>query len=278
MLTWLKNAWSLSGLFPIKMRKPIPLQVAVLTLFPELVEPNFKASILKRARQKGLFEPKVLNIRDFARNKHLTVDDKPYGGGAGMVLQIGPVARAIRVARKQLPKAKVYLLSPTGKRFDQHQAGAMAKARSFILLCGHYEGLDQRIHDHLVDEELSIGDYVLTGGEPAAIVVIDAVARLIPMVLGDEASSRHDSFMDGLLDYPHYTRPPRYGPWRVPDILLTGHHHKVVLWRRREQLKRTLTQRPDLLENVKLSESDRDMLERLKTEISQRKGKGRRMV
>ncbi len=258
------------------MPKPKPLQVSVLTLFPELIEPNLKASILKRAQQKGLVEVTVVNIRDFARNKHLTVDDKPYGGGAGMVMQVGPVARALKAARRQLPDAKVYLLSPTGRRFDQPQAGTMARARSFILVCGHYEGLDQRIHDHLVDGELSIGDYVLTGGEPAAIVIIDAVARLIPTVLGDETSSQHDSFMDGLLDYPHYTRPASYGHWRVPEVLLTGHHRKVALWRRTEQLKRTLTQRPDLLENVKLSESDRDILEGLRTEISQRKGKGRR--
>lgn len=252
-----------------------PLKVSILTLFPELIEPNFEQSILKRAKEKGLFKPRIINIRDFAKNKHRTVDDRPYGGGAGMVMQIGPVARAIRAAKKQ-NSGKVYLLSPTGKRFDQAMAMKMAKARCFTLVCGHYEGLDQRIHDHLIDDEISIGDYVLTGGEPAAIVIIDAVTRLIPSVLGDDASALQDSFSDGLLDYPHYTRPMKYGHWKVPEVLMAGHHKKINWWRRQEQIKRTLNRRPDLLENIMLSDQEQDYLNQLKTERAFKKVEGRR--
>lgn len=240
-----------------------PLKVSILTLFPELIEPNFDHSILKRARQKGLFQPRVINIRDYAKNKHRTVDDRPYGGGSGMVMQVGPVARAIRAAKKNA-KGKVFLLTPTGKRFDQARARQLADTREFILVCGHYEGLDQRIHDHLIDEELSIGDFILTGGEPAAVVIVDAVVRLLPNVLGDEQSAVNDSFSDGLLDYPHYTRPEKYGPWRVPEVLLSGHHANIGVWRRQEQLKSTLTKRPDLLENIKLTVKDSNYIEKLR--------------
>lgn len=253
-----------------------PLKVVILTLFPELIEPSFNHSILKRAQHNGLLDTTVIDIRNYARNKHASVDDKPYGGGAGMVMQVGPVARALRSVKQQ-PKGKVYLLSPTGKRFNQKMAKQLCRERQFTLICGHYEGFDQRIHDHFVDDEISIGDFVLTGGEPAAVVIVDAVTRLIPGVLGDRASAEQDSFADGLLDYPHYTRPVKYGHWKVPDILLTGHHKKVEKWRREQQLQRTLEKRPDLLEKVKLNKDDQQVIDRLKSVQSISKRKSRRM-
>jgi len=245
------------------VKPPATLQVNVLTLFPELIECAFSYSILKRAAEKGLFLPRVVNIRDYTRDRHRTADDKSYGGGSGMVMKVEPIDRALRSLRRQGGTGKVYLLSPTGRRFDQAMAAELARAGQWTLLCGRYEGIDERVSQKLCDGEISIGDYVLTGGEPAAGVVVDAVVRLIPGVLGDEASAEHDSFADGLLDYPHYTRPPSFRGWKIPEILLSGDHKRIAVWRRRQQLTRTLSLRPDLLETVDLSLSDRQALKEM---------------
>ncbi|MEW6515798.1 MAG: tRNA (guanosine(37)-N1)-methyltransferase TrmD [candidate division FCPU426 bacterium] len=221
--------------------------VTILTLFPEILKAAFGQSILLRAQRKGLFEPRLIDIRDYARDKHRTVDDKPYGGGSGMVMKVEPIARALAAARRAGSLGKVYLLTPTGRRFDQAMAQEMAQAQAFTLLCGRYEGIDQRVEDHLCDGAISVGDYVLSGGEPAAYVVVDAVMRLVPGVLGAGDSALLDSFSGGLLDYPHYTRPPRYRSWQVPKELLSGHHHQVTVWRREQQIKLTEQRRPDLI-------------------------------
>ncbi|MCK5218034.1 tRNA (guanosine(37)-N1)-methyltransferase TrmD [bacterium] len=236
---------------------PRSLTLNILTLFPDLLEVSFSYSILKRAREKGLFNPKIINIRDFSRDKHHTVDDKPYGGGSGMVIKVGPVARALYALRRGEGTGPVLLLAPTGRRFDQKMAQKLSRMERFTLICGHYEGVDQRVSEKLCDQEVSIGDYVLTGGEPAAIVISDAVIRLLPQVLGSEESALQDSFSDGLLDYPHYTRPFRYRGWKVPDILISGAHKKVLIWRREQQLKRTMQHRPDLLEKAGLDHEER---------------------
>lgn len=243
------------------MTGPHALRLNILTLFPELVSGAFAHSILKRASDKGLFEPRVVDIRDFTRDKHRTADDKPYGGGAGMVMKIEPIDRALRALRRQGRAGRVYLLAPTGRRFDQAWARELAREKAFTLICGRYEGVDERVPQHLCDGEISVGDYVLSGGEPAAVVVADAVVRLIPGVLGDEASAENDSFSDGLLDYPHYTRPPRFRGWTVPEILLSGDHRRVAEWRRRRQLERTRLHRPDLLANIDLSPVERRFLQ-----------------
>jgi tRNA (guanine37-N1)-methyltransferase len=253
------------------------LTVNILTLFPELIEPAFAQSILKRARMKGLFEPRVINIRDFSRDKHRKADDKPYGGGCGMVMKIEPIARAISAARKRGGTGKVYLLAPTGRPFDQAMARELSQEKQFTLICGRYEGVDQRVEDHFCDGAISIGDYVLTGGEPAAVVVTDAVVRLLPNVLGAEDSAVLDSFSDGLLDYPHYTRPPKYRTWRVPEVLLSGDHKKLTGWRREQQLEMTLRNRPDLLKNADLSTSDLVALEKIKEKAKKKRKASRRI-
>jgi len=227
-------------------KKPL-LKVNILTLFPEFIDQACSYSILKRAREKNIFLPNIVNIRDFTRDKHRTVDDKPYGGGSGMVLKVEPLARALYNLRKTTAMGKVILLSPTGKVFKHNKAKKLAKAKEFTLLCGHYEGVDQRVVDKLCDEEISIGDYVLTGGEIAAGVIIDAVVRLLPGVLGDKDSNIFESFAHGLLDYPTYTRPLTYKRWRVPEVLISGNHKKIQLWRRQKQLEITRQKRPDLL-------------------------------
>ncbi len=236
---------------------PRTLTVNILTLFPDLLEASFSHSILKRAREKGLFHPKLINIRDFSRDKHRTVDDKPYGGGSGMVIKVDPVARALYSLRRGKGTGLVLLLAPTGRRFDQKMAQQLSRLERFTLICGHYEGVDQRVSEKLCDHEVSIGDYVLTGGEPAAIVISDAIVRLLPQALGSENSAVQDSFSDGLLDYPHYTRPFRYRGWKVPDVLISGAHKKVSVWRREQQLKRTMQHRPDLLERAHLDPEER---------------------
>ncbi len=254
-----------------------PLTVNILTLFPELLEASFSQSILKRARMKGLFEPRLINIRDFSRDRHRTVDDKPYGGGSGMVMKIEPIARALAAVRKRYGTGKVYLLAPTGRRFEQSQARQLSREKTFTLICGRYEGIDQRVEEKLCDGSISIGDYVLTGGEPAATVIIDTVVRLIPKVLGAEDSAACDSFSDGLLDYPHYTRPRRYRTWRVPEILFSGNHQQTHAWRRQQQLLRCHDERPDLLEQAKLSAADLKWIEELKHSRTKRaRSRGRR--
>jgi len=246
------------------------LNFEVLTLFPGILAGPLNESILKRGREKGLLSVRTWNIRDHTDDKHRTADDSPYGGEAGMVLKPGPVFRAVEAVKAASPAEEVLtvLLSPQGKLFDHKYAERLSRERRrIILLCGHYEAIDERVKDALVDEELSIGDYVLTGGELAALVVIDAATRLVPGVLGDEESAYRDSFGDGLLDHPHYTRPAEFRGMQVPEVLLSGNHDMIMKWRRRESLRATLLKRPDLLESAELSNEDRKVLEELKREL-----------
>ncbi len=246
------------------------LNFEVLTLFPGILEGPLNESILKRGREKGLLNVTVRNIRDYTEDKHKTADDSPYGGGAGMVLKPAPIFKAFEAMKAEHPDEKflTILLSPQGRLFDQRRAeGLSEEKRRIVLLCGHYEAIDERVLDALVDEEISIGDYVLTGGELAALVVIDAVARLLPGVLGDEESAYYDSFGDGLLDHPHYTRPAEFRGRKVPEVLLSGNHAGIEKWRRREALRATLLKRPDLLKTAELTDEDRQMLEELKREL-----------
>ncbi len=248
------------------MRK---LNFEVLTLFPGMFEGPLNESILKRGREKGLLNVVVRNIRDYTEDKHRTADDSPYGGGAGMVLKPEPILKAFEAIKAEHPDEKLLtvLLSPQGRLLDQRLAEQLSEEkRTIVLICGHYEAIDERVIDALVDEELSIGDYVLTGGELAALVVIDAATRLLPGVLGDEESAYRDSFGDGLLDHPHYTRPAEFIGRKVPDVLLGGNHAVIEKWRRRESLKATLKKRPDLLETADLTDDDREILAELREE------------
>lgn len=237
----------------------------VLTLFPAMFESPFAGSILGRAAERGLIRIVPHNLRDWAAGRHKVTDDTPYGGGEGMVMKPEPVARALGALRQGAPGGRVLLMSPQGQPFDQVAARRLAGTPGLILVCGRYEGYDERIRT-LVDEEFSLGDFVLTGGELAAMVVIDAVARLLPGVLGNEGSAQSDSFSDGLLEYPHYTRPVEFSGMRVPPVLLSGNHAAIARWRRREQLRRTLRRRPELLESAVLNDEDRRMLEELQRE------------
>lgn len=208
--------------------------------------------MLKRAREKGLAEIEAVDLRDWATGKHRTTDDAPYGGGPGMVMKIEPIHRALQDLRSE--GTRVVLMTPQGRTFTQATAEAYVRADHLILVCGHYEGVDQRVADHLVDDEISIGDYVLTNGALAALVVTDAVVRLIPGVLGDDQSAVQESFSTGLLDHPHYTRPETYGDWPVPPVLLSGNHAAVAAWRREKALELTRARRPDLLETERPGE------------------------
>ena len=202
------------------------LRIQILTIFPRICESMLRESILKRAQEKGLAVLEALDLRAWATDKHRTTDDAPYGGGPGMVMKIEPIARALDALRGE--GTRVLLMSPQGRRFDQRLAEAYSRERHLILVAGHYEGVDQRVADHLVDDEISIGDYVLTNGALAALVVTDAIVRLIPGVLGDQDSAAQDSFSSGILDYPHYTRPENFRGWKVPDVLLSGNHAAIA--------------------------------------------------
>lgn len=239
----------------------------VLTLFPGMISSVLDESILKRAREKGLLDVRVINIRDYTTDKHHTADDYPYGGGAGMVLKIEPILRAIDYVREEEKKdLRIILLSPQGRCYTQKRAYELSREeRRIIFLCGHYEGIDERVRIYLSPEEISIGDYVLTGGELAALVIIDSVVRLIPGVLGDMASAEEESF-NRALDYPHYTRPAEFMGMKVPSVLLSGDHEEIRLWRRRQALLNTLKKRPDLLTEDILSEEDRHIIEKIKEE------------
>ncbi len=239
--------------------------VQILTLFPEMFAGPFSNSILKRAQEQKLVEFRFHNFRDFTTDKHRMVDDTPYGGGSGMVLKPEPIYRCLQSVRDGAPCAKVILLTPQGTGFNQTIAAELAAAEHLILICGHYEGFDERIRSW-VDLELSIGDYVLTGGELAAAVVSDAVVRLIPGVLGSEESAVRDSFTGHLLDFPQYTRPVEFEGLTVPEVLLSGHHAKIEEWRRRQSLIRTAQRRPDLLQNAALSEAEKRFLEQFMIE------------
>ena len=236
----------------------------ILSIFPEMFESFFGCSLLKKARDRGLIRIEAHNIRDGAADKHRMTDDYPYGGGAGMVMKVEPIARVLEAIGTTSWECTRILLTPQGETFSQAIAGELSRSSRIVLICGHYEGVDERVRENLVDREISIGDYVLTGGEAAAMVVVDAVARLVPGVLGNDESARHESFAAGLLESPQYTRPEEFRGWKVPDVLLSGHHREIDDWRRRESLKRTLERRPDLLSAAVLTEKDRKLLEELK--------------
>ncbi|WP_163876930.1 tRNA (guanosine(37)-N1)-methyltransferase TrmD [Paenibacillus favisporus] len=243
------------------------MRVDVLTLFPEMLDGVFRTSILGKAQDKGIISLHTVNFRDYSGNKHGTVDDTPYGGGGGMVLKPEPIFAAVEDLLEKAghqAKPRVILMCPQGETFSQKKAEELAKEEHLIFVCGHYEGYDERIREHLITDELSIGDYVLTGGELPAAVVIDAVSRLLPGVLGNETSAVTDSFSTGLLEYPHYTRPVEFRGWKVPDMLLSGHHANIEAWRREQALKRTLERRPDLLDEVELTDRDRKTLDKLR--------------
>lgn len=238
------------------------MRIDVLTLFPAMFDGVFTSSILGKAREKGLVELNTVNFRDYANNKHNTVDDYPYGGGGGMVLKPEPLFAAVEDVTSGLEsKPRVILMCPQGEPFSQKKAEELAAERHLIFICGHYEGYDERIREHLVTDELSIGDYVLTGGELPAMVVIDSVVRLLPGVLGNETSAVTDSFSTGLLEYPHYTRPASFRGWEVPEVLISGHHGNIEEWRRKQSLERTWKKRPDLLEGIGLTPKERRWLD-----------------
>jgi len=239
------------------------MRVDILTLFPDLFTHFLKESILGRAIKNGLLDIRITNIRSFAKGPHKTVDDRPYGGGDGMVMRPGPVWRAVQSIEKNADNPSVILLTPQGRTFDQSMAWELSRKKHLILICGHYEGVDERIRAGCVNLELSIGDYVLSGGEFAAMVVVDVVSRLVPNVLGGERSNLEDTFEDGLLEYPHFTRPRVFKDQAVPEVLLSGNHELIRIWRRTESLRRTLERRPDLLEKAKLTEEDRRILSQL---------------
>ncbi|MEP7340985.1 MAG: tRNA (guanosine(37)-N1)-methyltransferase TrmD [Acidobacteriota bacterium] len=242
----------------------------LLTIFPEFFAGPFDFGIIRRARQQGLIEVNIHDLRSFTFDKHHIVDDRPFGGGDGMVLKPEPIFRAVEtllsdgVPDDRQKRVAVVLMSPQGRRFDQAEAEKLASECSrMILLCGRYEGVDERVIEHLVTDEISIGDYILMGGEIPAMVVVDAVTRLLPNVLGSETSAVHDSFSvssGGLLDYPHYTRPAEFRGWQVPEVLIGGHHGEVAKWRRRAALLKTLRKRPDLLEKAGLTDEERSWL------------------
>lgn len=231
----------------------------ILTLLPDVCQAYATASILGRAQKAGLITVRTLDIRSFARDKHRTVDDSPYGGGDGMVMMAQPVLDALESLEPE-PRPRVILMAPQGRPFDQGLARELSREERLVLICGRYEGIDERIRRIARPQEISLGDFVLTGGELAALSVVDAVARLIPGVLGGQDSARDDSFMDGLLEHPHYTRPAEFRGLAAPEVLLGGNHAAIARWRRKESLRRTKEQRPDLLERAELSPEDRELL------------------
>jgi tRNA (guanine37-N1)-methyltransferase len=238
----------------------------ILTLFPQMFFSPFQESILGRAIEKGLVQIRIVNIRDFALDRHQVVDDTPYGGGQGMVMKVDPIARAIEWLRSEDASARVVYLTPQGRPFDQEKAQELSSLSHLTLLCGRYEGVDERARELFVDEEISIGDYVLTGGELATMVVVDAVSRLLPGVLGSDRSAVEDSFSNSLLEYPQYTRPFDFRGSLVPEVLLSGNHSAISRWRRKEALKRTWMRRPDLLAKTNLTQEDQRLLGEIEKE------------
>lgn len=241
------------------------MRIEILTTFPGMIEAVAGESILGKARQKGLIDVEAVNLRDFTSDKHRTTDDAPFGGGPGMVMKPEPVFDAVEALISRRPgRARILLMTPQGRRFDQSMAEQLARESHVIMICGRYEGVDERIREHLATDEVSIGDYVLTGGELAALVVLDAVARLLPGVLGDESSPESESFSSGLLEYPQYTRPAEFRGYNVPEVLASGNHELIRKWRRAQALERTLERRPDLLESASLTEEDRRFLAQIR--------------
>ncbi len=245
------------------------LRFDVLTIFPGMFASLTDFSLIRKAREKGILRVDVHDIREHAEDRHRMTDDYPYGGGGGMVMKIEPVAKALQAVLSESESGErpvVVLLTPQGETFNQGMAEELARFSRIVLICGHYEGVDERIREHLADREISIGDYVLTGGELPAMVVIDAVSRLIPEFLGNRESARQDSFSSGLLEYPQYTRPRSFRGWEVPEVLLSGNHREIEAWRKAESLRRTRLRKPELLEGADLTEEDRKILSRYRAE------------
>lgn len=242
------------------------MRIDYLTLFPDMFEGVLNHSILKRAQDKGMLNVNTVNFRDYAENKHNQVDDYPFGGGQGMVLKPEPIFNALE-SLQHTPKTRVVLMCPQGEPFTQEKAQELSKAEHLVFICGHYEGYDERIREHLVTDEISIGDYVLTGGELPAMTMTDAIVRLIPGVLGNQQSHEDDSFQDGLLEFPQYTRPREYRGMNVPEVLLSGNHARIDAWRREQKLLRTYRNRPDLLDKAELTKQDQDILKRYRKGI-----------
>jgi tRNA (guanine37-N1)-methyltransferase len=237
----------------------------IITIFPEMFGSVFSKGVIKKALDKGLIEVHVHNLRDFTFDKHKQVDDRPFGGGQGMVLKSESIFVAVEKIKRS-EKTPVYLLSPQGRKFDFRLAEELAQHPQVILICGRYEGVDERVIQYLVTGEISIGDYILTGGEPAAIVVVDGISRFIPQVVGNVESVKNDSFYEGLLEFPQYTRPRNFRGMEVPEVLFSGDHSKIESWRRKKSLEKTWLQRPDLLESRKLSAEEKKILEQIPTE------------
>lgn len=240
----------------------------VLTLFPEMIEQTFRTSIMKKAQERELIQLNTVNIRDFSKNKHMKVDDYPYGGGAGMVMQPGPIYDAYESIKTKSNHARVIYLTPQGKVFNQTMAEELAKESDLIFLCGHYEGIDERVIEEIVTDEVSIGDYVLTGGELPSLVMMDAIARLVPGVLHNDVSAEIESFHDNLLEYPQYTRPEEFMGKKVPEVLLSGHHGNIEKWRREQSIARTIQKRPDLLEKASLTEKEKEKIDSIKKPLA----------
>jgi tRNA (guanine37-N1)-methyltransferase len=249
------------------------MRIDIISLFPEMFEGPFGQSIIKRAREKEILDIQITNFREFAYDKHRQVDDAPFGGGSGMVLKPEPLFRAVKYIKEntEYSSRKVILLCPSGKTFTQKKAKELAGFDQLIFICGHYEGFDGRVADSLADEAISIGDYVLTGGELPAMVITDAVSRMLPGVLGSAESAPTDSFYDGLLEFPQYTRPREYHDMVVPEILLSGNHAKIQAWRRRQALEMTFRQRPDLLSQAALSEEEKNFIKDLQAQAEKNK-------
>ena len=253
-----------------------PMQFEVFTLLPEVFPPYLESSILKRAAQRGLINVRVHNIRDYTHDKHHVTDDTPYGGGGGMVMKPEPIFEAVETVLglaspqtppEPVPNIPIILLTPQGRVFNQRVAEELSAHKRITLLCGRYEGVDERVREHLVTDEISIGDYVLTGGELPALMIIDAVSRLLPGVLGDPTGAEDDSHSMGLLEYPHYTKPAEFRGWKVPDVLASGDHAKIDKWRREQALTRTYKKRPDMLDKAELSEKDKKFIQGLNSEV-----------
>src|SRR6059036_425220 len=235
------------------------MRIDIITLFPEICRAPLNESMMKRAQENGALELRIHNLRDWTNDKHHVVDDAPFGGGQGMVMKPEPIFAAVEDLKSKIgnPKSKIILMSPAGRRFDQELATELSKESHLIVICGHYEGVDHRVIEHLVDLEISIGDYVLTNGAIAAVVLVDAIVRLLPGALGHEQSAVDDSFNHGLLEAPQYTRPAEFRGWEVPQVLLSGNHAEIAKWRKEQAIKRTRENRPDLLDHLqdKISES-----------------------
>jgi len=247
------------------------MHLDVFTLLPEVFVPYLSASILQRAADNELISVKIHDIRSWTIDKHHITDDAPYGGGGGMVMKPDPIFSAVEAVLGEHPPCPVILMTPQGRVFNQKIAKELSLLPRLALICGRYEGLDERVREHLVTDEISVGDYVLTGGELPAMIVIDAITRLIPGALGDPDGAQDDSHASGLLEYPHYTRPPVFRDWTVPEVLLSGNHAAIYRWRREQSLKRTLLRRPDLLETAPLSDTDQKYLLKLKAEFTDQK-------